>query len=163
MRIINIKSIAYILWMSVFLFACTPPSPTDEATEVKPKQSVMTGDLTARIASMHKLLRVPQLTLLDAQHVEQQYGDNGLGPADYQGFYYLQIPNAQLGGWIVTLRPIAQAPSYVAPEPSQTWWPSPAVFSRLKFYEVDALSHRVSGWVGVDAKTGKIYVFDFTT
>lgn len=163
MRIINIKSKAYILLISIFLFACTPPSSTDEATEIKPKQSVMMGDSTARIASMQKLLNVSQLTLLDAQHVEQQYGDNGLGPADYHGFYYLQIPNAQLDGWIVTLRPIAQAPSYVAPEPGQTWWPSPAVFSTLKFYEVDTLSHRVNGWLGVDAKTGQIYVFDFTT
>jgi hypothetical protein len=164
MSTIHIKSIIYIFWLCFTLAACSLPSSSDEVTsEMTVKQTVMVGNTAERIASMRALLRMSPMPLLDAQHAEQQYGDDHMGPADYQGFYYLQAPVAQVHAWTATLTPLQQRPNYDAPTPSQPWWLTQQAFNALKFYEVTAVTYRAQGWVGVNAQTGKIYIHDYTT
>ena len=145
--------------VSIGLLACTMPA-TD--TSLNQTQTLLVGNTETRVAKVKALLRHPP-AMLDAHYAEQQYGDDRLGPADYQGFYYLQLPTNQIAAWVSTLSPLTHRPTYSSPQPNLNWWLAQPTFEALTFYEVADVTYRVQGWVGVNANTGQIFIVDFTT
>ena len=98
----------------------------------------------------------------DANFLEERTGDGELGPSDYQDFYVVQVARQDVQRWSQQLHPLQQAPEYVAPPQSRSWWIDRKAFSSLQFYEPVPLTGRSTGWIGISRQTGKIYIFTFT-
>lgn len=134
------------------------------SSEVNTQSLAPEGTQSERIAHIQTLLSITPTVILDAHMLEQPMGDNRLGPADYLGFYYLQVPPQQLLEWSSSLTPMPSAPQFSTPDKPVPWWVTKQAFNALAFYEVVGLSkYRTNGWVGINANTGQIYWHDYTT
>jgi len=154
----HVKSLA--LFAILLSTACSPKPPAESAYETS-------GTTTERVATItlliSKVAPVPS-PLTDAYLVEQQFGDNQLGPADFMSFYALAVASSDLSVWRSALPPLDAAdtpPKYAAPKISKTWWLTPGEFATAEFYSPRSLTGRNNGWVAITPK-GKIFVYAFT-
>lgn len=145
------------------IIACQPSLPIKSAptpvSEVK-------GPKTERIEAITKLLVTQDplpSPLQDAYFLEEQIGDNRLGPSDYVSFGLLVVKPTDLPAWQSKLVPLKVRPDYVAPQSSKEWWVSDSDYSTLALYKLRPYTHRIYGWIGIDAKNSKIYIYTFTT
>ena len=102
--------------------------------------------------------------ILDANFVEEQTGDNQLGPADFKSFCVLKVAPETLTAWRAIMKPLEAQntpPTLVQPQGKPAWWASPEQFKALEFYSPVPLTGRNNGWVGFAAE-GKIYIHSFT-
>lgn len=143
--------------------ACQPSLPIKSA----PVQvSEVEGTKAERIKAVTKLLVAQEplpSSLQDAYFLEEQIGDHKLGPSDYVVFGMLEVKPSDLPAWQGKLLPLKVRPDYVSPQKSKEWWVSAADYSSLALYKLSPYTHRVYGWIGIDAKTNKIYIYTFTT
>jgi hypothetical protein len=136
------------------------------------RSNEVTGTQAERVAAVSKLLSktapLPS-SLLDAHFVEEQTGDGGLGPSDFQAFYALTVAPADLPAWRAALSKVKTWNHFsndedikrAAPKKAQPWWVSGADLGALEFYSPHSLTGRANGWVGI-APDGRIFVYSFT-
>jgi hypothetical protein len=132
-----------------------------------PRRSIheVTGSSTERIAGVTAVItthKVPPTAILDAHFVEEQTGDNVLGPSDFQAFYFLEVAPGDVSQWTQILTPLGTAAEYAAPAQPRDWWIARDSFASLQFYKPNILTGRIHGWIGVSQQTGRIYIFTFT-
>jgi hypothetical protein len=142
------------------LAACTSTRAPERSTYE------VVGNVAERIEAVSEIIAqsTPLPTpLLDAQFVEEQIGDGELGPADYRAFALLQVAPTDLPAWQAILTPLDRAPTYSAPTQPYTWWVGETDFAALQFYAPDPLGGRTNGWVAINATTGRIFIYTFTT
>jgi hypothetical protein len=121
----------------------------------------ITGDVNQRIAAVTKIISaksIPPSPIADAFSCEEQIGDGQLGPSDFSSFCAVIVKSEDLQKWRQILTPISTPPTYVAPKKVQSWWISSKEFPALEFFQVDPLSTRKVGWVGISTNTGTIYI-----
>jgi hypothetical protein len=142
---------------------CLKGAPTPPA---KVTSFAVQGEQAQRVSAISATLSrvsAPPTPILDAQFVEEQIGDNQLGPADFRAFMLIEIVTGDVAAWQSLLTPPDQQPTYAEPSQPNSWWLTEAHFATLQFYAPEALSSRANGWIAVDAKRGRIYVYSFTT
>ena len=132
-----------------------------------PKTSVheVTGKSSERVTAVSAIItkhKAPPTAILDAQFVEEQTGDGGLGPSDFRAFYFVQVAPQDVAQWTQILTPLAATAEYDAPAQLRNWWIARDTFASLQFYKPDTLTGRVHGWIGVSQQSGRIYIFTFT-
>jgi len=132
-----------------------------------PKTSVhgVTGKSSDRVTAVSAIItkhKAPPTAILDAQFVEEQTGDGGLGPSDFRAFYFVQVAPQDVAQWAQILTPLAATVEYDAPAQPRDWWIARDTFASLQFYKPDTLTGRVHGWIGVSQQSGRIYIFTFT-
>jgi len=148
-----------LVWLAVGLMAVSCGS-----RKAQFKEHQVMGDTPQRIARVTAIIakRVPPPSLLlEAQFVEEQYGDGVLGPSDFKSFAVWEIAPADVEKWTALMTPLSPAPDYAEPKKAHHWWIDRADFSSLRFYRPEALTQRDLGWIGVDP-AGKIYLHTFT-
>ena len=158
-------SLHYILMLGLlFIAGC---NNTDLAKPAA-KNSVyeVSGTVAERIATVTHLVfkdkKLPSL-LLDAHFLEEQIGDGVLGPSDYRSFSCLKVAVQDLAQWLQLLTPLNEKVPYITPNKSYAWWINQRDFAGLQFFEPNGLIGYAQGWIGIDQKTGSIYIFTFTT
>lgn len=148
---------------SMLITACQPGLSTKSAPVTV---SEIEGPKSERIATVTKLLVTQEplpSPLQNAYFLEEQIGDNQLGPSDYVSFGMLEIKPDDLSAWRGKLLPLKVQPDYVAPQASPDWWVNVAEYSSLELFKLRPYTQRIHGWIGIDAKTNKIYIYTFTT
>jgi hypothetical protein len=125
-----------------------------------------------RIATVSQMLEArlkPLPSALDDAHfVELRQGSGGglfsLGPSDYHAYLVLKLPPGSMQAWRAQLKPLIAAPGYVAPEGAAVLpaWVSKEDFAALEFFEPQALSFRVDGWIGLSMQRGELFMFTAT-
>lgn len=153
------KTLSFLFCLA--LAACSPRKPAESVFEI-------TGTIKERIAGISNLItKHTQLPspLEDAYFLEQEYGDNRLGPADYTSFYALKVSSADVAAWRSALTPL-QTPNssieYASPKTPVSWWVQRSDFDALDFYNSKPITGRSHGWIGIDARTGWIFIFTTT-
>ncbi|MCC7054495.1 MAG: hypothetical protein IT355_14595 [Gemmatimonadaceae bacterium] len=154
--------------LAILLLASQPGCRRD-APAPPPRTSVeIKGTAAERIAAVQKMLRVPPAlaaTILDAQAMEERVGDGRLGPADFAGFQVIRVAPGHVAEWRTRLTPVTtgtDAPAFVEPSTPVSWWVSGPEFASLDFFAPEALTGRTTGWIGVHAASGTIYIYSFT-
>lgn len=130
------------------------------------KVSEIEGPKSERIEAVTELLVTKEplpSSLQNANFLEEQIGDNQLGPSDYRSFGMLEIKPDDLSAWRNQLLPLKVRPDYVAPQASKEWWVNAADYSSLELYKLRPYTQRLYGWIGIDTKANKIYIYTFTT
>lgn len=152
------KSLALILLCA--LAACTPKGPAESSREIS-------GTQAERVAAITKIISrntaLPS-SMLDAHFVEQQTGDNQLGPADFAAFCAITVAPADLPAWqsaLSAIEPQNKPPKYFTPKQPASWWLTADDFGTLKFYSPKSLTGRINGWVGI-TPDGRIFAYTFT-
>jgi hypothetical protein len=143
----------FLLCLLVFVASCGRTS----------KNSIyeVTGDVNQRIAAVTKIISeksIPPTPITDAFFCEEQIGDNPLGPSDFSSFCAIVVKIEDLQKWRQTMRPMSTPPKYIAPPKSESWWISTNEFSALEFFQIDSLSIRNFGWIGISTNTQTIYI-----
>jgi|GEM_PF-3245881 len=155
-KILSILSVCLIT-------ACQPSSRTQLAP---PQISEVEGTKAQRIETVTKILvnqePLPS-PLQDAYFLQQKIGDGELGPSDYVSFAMLDINPGDLSAWRSKLLLLKKRPGYAQPQSLKDWWVTAADYPTLELYELSPYTNRIHGWIGIDPKTSKIYVFTFTT
>jgi hypothetical protein len=134
------------------------------ATPVSKSVFEVTGSRTQRVARVSAILTKQQALpskIWDAHFLEEQIGDNHLGPADFKSFTSLKVAPPDLGKWQKLLTPIDR-PAYEQPRQRPPWWPNAQAFNSLQFYQPGGWTMGRAGWVGIARQTGEIYIFSFT-
>ena len=144
------------------------------ACSINPAESYreIDGTTTERVAEISKLLskKIPlPSSLLDAHLVEEQIGDDRLGPSDFKSFCALTVYPADLPAWKAALSKSTtwnrfsndEEVKREAPKKAQPWWVSGAALDALEFYSPHSLTGCANGWVGI-APDGRIFVYFFT-
>ncbi|WP_299488554.1 hypothetical protein [Acaryochloris sp. IP29b_bin.137] len=147
----------------ILITACQPSLFTKSAPT---KVSAIEGTKAERIKAVTKLLVAQEplpSPLQDAYFLEEQIGDNKLGPSDYVAFGMLEVKPNVLPAWRSKLLPLKVRPNYVTPKTPKDWWVSAADYSSLELFKLRPYTQRLHGWIGIDAKTNKIYIYTFTT
>lgn len=147
----------------IFITACAPSlSPKPVPTSI----NEIEGTTTQRIKAVTQILVIQEplpSPLLDAYFLEKRLGDGVLGPSDYISFGMLEVDPANLPAWRSKLLPLKVQPDYVTPKPIKNWWISSANYPTLELYELRPYTNRSHGWIGIDSKNSKIYIYTFTT
>jgi hypothetical protein len=121
----------------------------------------VTGDVNRRITAVTKIISaksIPPTPIADAFFCEEQIGDGQLGPSDFSSFCAIIVKAEDLQKWRLILTPVSTAPKYIAPPKAESWWISTNEFPALEFYQVDSLSTRKIGWIGISTNTQTIYI-----
>jgi hypothetical protein len=144
------------------LMACDKSSETSA-----PKRSVheVTGTSAERVAGVSAIMvkhKAPPTAILDAHFLEEQTGDDVLGPADFQAFCFIEVAPQDVSQWMQVLTPLGATPEYGAPAQPRDWWITRDTFASLQFYKPDILTGRIHGWIGFSQQTGRIYIFTYT-
>lgn len=148
---------------SILITACQPGLSTKSAPV---KVSEIEGPKSERIETVTKLLVAQEplpSPLQNAYFLEEQIGDNQLGPSDYASFGMLEINPTDLPAWRGKLLPLKVRPDYVSPKTLPDWWVNPADYSSLELFKLRPYTQRIHGWIGIDPQTNKIYIYTFTT
>lgn len=116
----------------------------------------------ARVTAMIARHKELPTAILNAHFIEEQIGDGGFGSADFRAFYLVEVDPRVIPRWTRDLTPLPTAVEYEAPAQDRDWWIDRNDFGSLQFYQPDALTSRIHGWIGVSQKTGRIYIFTFT-
>lgn len=130
--------------------AATKPATVEERVEIITKQLSRKGKLPG--------------VLLDAQFLEEKVGDGVLGPSDFQAFYALTVPVADVLAWRAALAgsPLVNGSGgYAAPKAATPWWVSEADYRKLELFGPKSLNGRFNGWVGLGSD-GRIFIYAFT-
>jgi hypothetical protein len=155
--------ILLLLLTVIALQACRrePAPPPQTSTEV-------TGNVAERVAAVQKVLHVlPPLanTIRDAHALEERIGDGRLGPSDFTNFQSLHVAPSDVALWRAALAPLAvpsDSPNYTEPAQPVSWWVAGPEFASLEFFSAQTLTGRSTGWVGMHAASGAIYIYSFT-
>lgn len=126
----------------------------------------ITGSRTERVARVTALVgkhKPPPTPIADAFFLEESIGDGNLGPSDFRSFGFIQVDPRDVSLWIKTLEPLREPAQYGAPGQYRDWWVAREDFASLRFFEPGPLTGRHQGWIGISPKTGRIYLFTFTT
>lgn len=156
------KSILPILG-SMLITACQPGVSTRSAPI---NVSEIEGSKSERIQAVTQLLVTQEplpSPLQNAYFLEEQIGDNQLGPSDYVSFSMVEIKLDDLSAWRSKLLPLKVRPDYVSPKTPPDWWVNTADYSSLELFKLRPYTQRIHGWIGINPKTGKIYIYTFTT
>lgn len=152
----------FLLVGCVFITACEAnlsPQPVPASIHE------IEGTTTQRIEAVTKILVIQDplpSPLRDAYFLEKRLGDGVLGPSDYISFGMLEVDSTDLPAWRSKLLPLKMQPGYVSPDPIN-WWISAANYPTLELYQLRPYTHRIHGWIGIDSKNSKIYIYTFTT
>ena len=133
-----------------------------------PKTSLyeVTGSSSERMAAVSAIItrhKTPPTAILDAQFLEEQYGDGFMGPSDFRSFYCIEVAPQDVVCWTALLTPLSGVAEYAAPAQPREWWIARDGFDSLQFYMPNGLTGRSYGWIGVSPQTGRIYIFTYTT
>lgn len=125
----------------------------------------ITGSRSERVAGVSTIIakhKALPTSIIDAHFVQEQTGDNSLGPADFRAFYSIEIAPQEISQWMKILTPLGATAKFDAPARPRDWWIARETFASLQFYKPDILTGRVHGWIGVSQQTGRIYIFAIT-
>ena len=160
MHTVRFLLISLLFLLTSQLVACNSARPPESSfVEVVGDQPKRVSTVTAMLTKFH----IPPTPILDAQFVEEKIGDDELGPADYRTFTQIAVAPADIPTWQALLTPLDAAPAYSAPPQAYTWWVQEDAFNALQFYAPDTFSNRTNGWIAIDAQSGMIYIYSFTT
>lgn len=125
------------------------------------------GDREERVAqALQFLLRgaPPPAPVVDAHCAEERIGDGVLGPSDRRDYCVLVLEPAEFERWSTALAPSGEPPPYSAPATDVGWWPSEAEFAGLEVASSAGLLRGMGpGWVALDRRSRRIYVYSFST
>jgi hypothetical protein len=136
-----------------------------QTSALKSSTYEVTGSSTERVDGVLAIItkhQTPPTVLLDAHFVEEQAGDDALGPSDFRAFYFIRVAPQDIARWMQIFQPLGATAEYNAPAQPRDWWISRDTFTSLRFYQPDVLTGKVHGWIGVSQQTGHIYIFSFT-
>lgn len=148
---------------SILITACQPGFSTKSAPVTV---SEIEGSKAERIETITQLLVTQEplpSPLNNAYFLEEKIGDNQLGPSDYVSSGMLEIKPNDLPAWRGKLLPLKVQPDYVAPQTSPEWLVKADDYSSLESFKLRPYTQRIHGWIGIDPKTSKIYIYTFTT
>jgi hypothetical protein len=149
----------------VCLFALMACSKSSESNAPKSSAREVTGISTERVAGVSAIMakhKAPPTAIRDAHFLEEQTGDDVLGPADFRAFCVIEVAPQDISKWMQLLTPLGATAEYGAPAQPRDWWITRDTFASLQFYKPDILTGRIYGWIGVSQQTGRIYIFTFT-
>ena len=163
--LVRVALVRVVLVSGVLASGC---GAREEATPVPVTTREVTGSVAERIATVSRMLSpLPPIAvaMLDANAFVVQRGDGEFGPSDFTSYAAITVAATDLPAWSAALgaaAPPDSAPEYVAPDSVLAWWVPNAEFTQLEFYFESNTTARDRGWVAVDRRRNRIYVYSFT-
>ena len=102
-------------------------------------------------------------SILDAECIEEQYGDGRFGPSDFAFFAKLVVEKADFATWKSSAGKRISNWDYKSPKKaSLSWWSTKEQADQLEMYSPKPMFRRSNGWVGFAADGQTIYILTFT-
>ena len=102
-------------------------------------------------------------SILDAECIEEQYGDGRFGPSDFAFFAKLVVEKADFATWKSSVGKRISNWDYKSPKKaSLSWWSTKEQTNQLEMYSPKPMFGRSNGWVGFAADGQTIYILTFT-
>lgn len=149
-----------LLFCSILLI-----SACSAAERTPTKAFEVTGSQAERVASVVAGLLPPEALasgVLDAHLLEERIGDGNFGPADYQTFIHLIVAPHDVARWKAELHLRSSSATYAAPAAPPAWWLTEQRFNQLERFDSATLVGH-NGWITLDATSGEIFIYFFTT
>ena len=102
-------------------------------------------------------------SILDAECIEEEYGDRRFGPSDFAFFAKLVVEKADFAAWKSSAGKRISNWDYKSPKKANlSWWSTKEQTDQLEMYSPKPMFGRSNGWVGFAADSQTIYILTFT-